>query len=94
MGKIIICPHCSSTFNEDILKQRENEDICPVCGKMLDSGTGIPQDDSPTEEELEHPDLYFYSVDSEDSYEDAKLRDVWCNTISCTEINTIPNDSN
>ena len=93
MGKIIICPHCSSTFNEDILKQRENEDICPVCGKMLDSGTGIPQDDSPTEEELEHPDLYFYSVDSEDSYEDAKLRDVWCNCISCTEINRIPYDS-
>lgn len=93
MGRIIICPHCSSTFNEDILKQREDENICPVCSRMLDSGTDVPQDGCPTEEELKHPDLYFYSVNPEDFYEDAKLRKVWCNCVSCSEINIIRYDS-
>ena len=36
MGRTILCPHCKSTINEDILKQRNSENICLVCGKSLD----------------------------------------------------------
>ena len=37
MGRTILCPHCNSALNEDILKQRNSENICLVCGKPLDS---------------------------------------------------------
>lgn len=35
MGRTILCPHCKSTFNEDILKERNSETVCLVCGKSL-----------------------------------------------------------
>lgn len=35
MGRTILCPHCKSTINEDILKQRNSENVCLVCGKSL-----------------------------------------------------------
>lgn len=38
MGRTILCPHCKSTINEDILKQKNSEDICLVCGGRLDDG--------------------------------------------------------
>ena len=38
MGRTILCPHCNSSLNEDILKQKNSEDICLVCGGMLDDG--------------------------------------------------------
>ena len=37
MGRTILCPHCNSALNEDILKQRNSENICLVCGKPLNS---------------------------------------------------------
>ena len=37
MGRTILCPHCNSSLNEDILKQRNSENVCLVCGGMLDS---------------------------------------------------------
>ena len=37
MGRTILCPHCNSALNEDILKQRNSENVCLVCGKPLDS---------------------------------------------------------
>lgn len=37
MGRTILCPHCNSSLNEDILKQRNSENICLVCGEALDS---------------------------------------------------------
>lgn len=40
MGRTILCPHCNSALNEDILKQRNSENICLVCGKPLDSNIG------------------------------------------------------
>lgn len=39
MGRTILCPHCKSTINEDILKQKNSENICLVCGGRLD-GSG------------------------------------------------------
>lgn len=38
MGRVILCPHCKSTINEDILKQKNSENICLVCGGRLDGG--------------------------------------------------------
>lgn len=35
MGRTILCPHCKSALNEDILKQRNSENICLVCGDSL-----------------------------------------------------------
>ena len=35
MGRTILCPHCKSALNEDILKQRNNENVCLVCGGSL-----------------------------------------------------------
>ncbi len=35
MGRTVLCPHCKSTFDEDILKKKNSEDICPVCGESL-----------------------------------------------------------
>lgn len=36
MGRTVLCPHCKSTINEDILKQKNSENICLVCGGRLD----------------------------------------------------------
>lgn len=35
MGRTILCPHCQSALNEDILKQRNSENVCLVCGGSL-----------------------------------------------------------
>ena len=93
MGRTIICPHCKSTFSEDILKQKEDENTCPVCGCSLDDGAELPSEDCPTDEELKHPDLYFYSIDSENKYEDKSLRKVWCNCVACRGNNVVHYDS-
>jgi hypothetical protein len=37
MGRTVICLKCQSTFNESVLENRENPDICPVCGASLSS---------------------------------------------------------
>ena len=95
MGRTILCPHCKSTFNEDILKLREDENICPVCSNLLDDGADAALDDIPTEEELTNPDLYFYVIDPEDTHEDKRygVRKVWCDCTSCQTIRKIPYDS-
>lgn len=35
MGRQVLCLHCKSTFDEDILAKKENPNVCPVCGKSL-----------------------------------------------------------
>ena len=37
MGRTILCPHCKSTINEDILRQKNSENTCLVCGGRLDA---------------------------------------------------------
>lgn len=48
MGRTILCPHCKSALNEDILKQRNSENVCLVCGGSLivdvDSSMEIPKE--------------------------------------------------
>lgn len=36
MARTILCPHCNSYLNEYILKEKNSENICLVCGGMLD----------------------------------------------------------
>jgi len=49
MGRTILCPHCKSTFNEDILKKRNSENVCLVCGESLlgDESESISQIEVP-----------------------------------------------
>lgn len=35
MGRTILCNACHSTFDEDILKKKNSENECPVCGASL-----------------------------------------------------------
>lgn len=45
MARTILCPHCKSTLNEEILKQKNSENTCLVCGGQLDSGENEKQDE-------------------------------------------------
>ena len=38
MGRTVICLKCQSTFNESALENRDNPNICPVCGASLVDG--------------------------------------------------------
>ena len=35
MARKIICPECNTIFDEDVLKQKNSEDTCLVCGGAL-----------------------------------------------------------
>lgn len=88
MGKKIICESCGTVFP---LERAKDFIVCPVCNASFDD-----EEDNETfahnEKEkidLDHPDMYFYSIDSEDKYEDKSWRRIYCNCISCREINSI-----
>lgn len=55
MSRTILCPHCKSALNEDILKQRNSENVCLVCGGSL-----IVDVDSPMEIPKEKTKWYYY----------------------------------
>ncbi len=55
MGRTILCPHCKSTFDEDILKQRNSENVCLVCGESL-----LGNSDSSTGNQKETTKWYYY----------------------------------
>lgn len=54
MARTILCPHCNSSLNEDILKEKNSENICLVCGGMLD--------DSGNDDQKEWITWYYYGV--------------------------------
>lgn len=59
MGRTVICLKCQSTFNESVLENRDDPNICPVCGASL-SSTG----------EDEHSDWitwYYYGFKNDNS---------------------------
>ena len=60
MGRTILCPHCKSALNEDILKQRDSENVCLVCGGSL-----LMDSDSSVEILKEKTKWYFYKGLSE-----------------------------
>lgn len=55
MGRTILCPHCKSVINEDILKQKNSENVCLVCGGSL-----LVDNDSSIEPEKEKTKWYYY----------------------------------
>lgn len=54
MGRKILCPHCNSSLNEDILKEKNSENICLVCGGLLD--------DSGNDDQEEWITWYYYGI--------------------------------
>lgn len=59
MGRTILCPHCKSTFNEDILKQRNSETVCLVCGKSL-----LSEGETVSQPEKKETKKYYYYDDN------------------------------
>lgn len=55
MGRTILCKKCKSTFNESVLANRENPNVCPVCGESL-----LGEQDSSTEIQKETTKWYYY----------------------------------
>jgi len=70
MGRTILCPYCKSTFDEDILKQKNSMDVCLVCGESL-LGNG----DADKADEEEHPDWITWWYYKDPMYGDFSLWD-------------------
>lgn len=87
MAKKIICESCGTIFPFDRVKDR-----CPVCNTSFDDeeNDGICIHDEVEKVDLGHPDMYFYDIEDEEDEEDEELREVWCQCITCREVNTIP----
>ena len=67
MGRTILCPHCKSTFDENVLAKRSEPNICPVCEKPLDSNAD-------GEDHSDWITWYYYGFKS-DNGKTASLRD-------------------
>ena len=89
MARTILCPHCNSALNEDILKQRNSENICLVCGKPLDSNVSAE----------EHPDWIMWWYYKDEETQCFTLRDEpidlekWTDTKLIKEFKAPPRDS-
>ncbi len=88
MGKKIVCESCGTIFP---FERAKNFTVCPVCNASFVDEEDIEDSTHEEKEEidLEHPDMYFYSIDSEDRYEDKSWRRIWCECISCRYANSI-----
>ena len=87
MGKKIVCESCGTIFP---FEKAKDYTVCPVCNASFDDED---VEDSAHDEiekiDLEHPDMYFYSIDSEDKYEDQNRRKVYCDCTTCRKVNPI-----
>ena len=88
MGKKILCESCGTIFP---FEKAKGFTVCPVCNASFDDEENETSSTHDEEEkiDLDHPDMYFYSIDSEDKYEDKNLRRIRCQCTSCREVNTI-----
>ena len=59
MGRTILCNECKSTFDEDILKKRNSENKCLVCGASLGSNH-MESPDKDNGKEVEKKTFYYY----------------------------------
>lgn len=84
MGKRIVCESCGTIFPFERAKDLK---VCPVCNASFDDGDSTH--DEFEKIDLDHPDMYFYSVDDDDKYEDQDWRRVYCQCTSCREVNSI-----
>ena len=70
MGRTILCPYCGSSMNEDILKKKNSENVCLVCGESLI----INKDNSSHNEPLSFGDGV--ELGENDSFDEDKI-DFW-----------------
>lgn len=64
MSRKILCEACGSVLNEELLKQKNSENTCPVCGASL----GMEDSESAPKEEL--VDWYYYDLGGGSGYLD------------------------
>ena len=79
MGRKIVCPDCGSIVDEDILKAKNSENTCLICGANL-GGDSINK----AEEHADWITWYYYGFKSGDG-KSATL-DVYKRQILCSEI--------
>ena len=63
MGRKIICPECNTIFGEDVLKKKNSENTCLVCGGSLSGEKESVHDESPVEDNgktAEKKTFYYY----------------------------------
>ena len=56
MGRTILCKKCKSTFNESVLANRDNPNICHICGESIlaeDDNNSIKEKKEKTKESEE-----------------------------------------
>ena len=58
MGRKIMCPECNTVFDEDILKAKNSENTCLVCGASLGGETDLEV----KEDEPEWITWYYYGI--------------------------------
>ena len=66
MGRTILCENCKSTFDENVLANRTDPDMCPVCGKSLlgeNSSGHIESPDNNSGQDIEKKTYYYYDDD-------------------------------
>lgn len=68
MGRTIICTKCNSTFNESVLANRADPNVCPVCGASLVDESDVQSGD-------EHPDWITWYYYKDPKYGDYSLWD-------------------
>ncbi len=97
MGRAILCPHCKSTLNEDILKQRNSENFCLVCGGSLlveeDNGTSSHNEELSFGEDVElgendsfdedKIDFWWYSIREPGTLDDRDTGDIYVTCKKC-----------
>ena len=88
MGKKIVCESCGTIFP---FEKAKDFTVCPVCNASFDDEENETSSahDEKEEIDLDHPDMYFYSIDSKDKYEDKSWRRIWCQCTSCREASSI-----
>lgn len=64
MGRKIICPECNTIFDETVLKQKNSEDTCLVCGASLSGDDNSDHEESPSEsdEKASWITWYYYGM--------------------------------
>ena len=90
----VLCEKCGSQYKFEIAKDLG---CCPVCKAPLMGGNDSDCEESLDEseespsfgEDFNNSDLYFYSIDSEDKYEDKSWRRIYCQCTTCKETNSI-----
>ena len=63
MARKIICPECNTIFDEDVLKQKNSQDTCLVCGGSLSGEKESGYEESPVkdnESPVEKKTYYYY----------------------------------